>query len=147
MKKLTREDIVKMLNFAISMIGVPYIWGGQSKNGVDCSGFIQLCLNHVGIDPSGDQTAQLLQHWCLDNKYQRLIKPGSLLFFGKKENIITHVAMALDNELMIEAGGGNQKCTTIEWSKKIGARVRMVPINNRKDLVSYFYLGRIDEKS
>jgi len=142
MKKLTDLEIDTMLDYATTLIGLPFICGGQDpKRGVDCSGFVQVCLAKVGMDPKGDQTAQTLHHYFLENKYPIIKKKGSILFFGKHENKITHTALAIDTNLMIEAGGGGPECVNAMAARIKKAKVRIKPIDSRSDLISYFYLG------
>jgi cell wall-associated NlpC family hydrolase len=61
---------------------------------------------------------------------------GDLLFFGKDLQNIVHVAMALDNVRMIEAGGGGSKCTTVCAAAQQNAYIRVRPIARRPDLVA-----------
>lgn len=53
---MTNIDICTAVAF--SYLRVPYIWGGDSDKGLDCSGLVQLIFEPVGLDPNGDQTAQ-----------------------------------------------------------------------------------------
>lgn len=127
------------LNYATTLMGVPYIWGGNHpKEGYDCSGFVQEVLAAVGLDPSGDQTAQTLYDHFNDNGAVTLLKPdkGAILFFGMDLKHITHIAIALDDEHMFEAGGGGSKTITLKDAVRASAFVRCRPIKNRKDLVA-----------
>ena len=63
----------------------------------------------------------------------KFIAEGDVLFFGKSVEGITHVAIALDSNLMVEAGGGGSKCKTPATSTGM---VRVRPIASRKDLVA-----------
>jgi len=124
---------------AISFVTTPYMWGGSNAmKGLDCSGFVQKVLEEVGIDPPGDQTAQGLYNHFVKAGKQCQIGPDSLLFFGKSPSRITHIAIALTDEVMIEAGGGDSTTKTLEDAIKKEARVRIVPINKRKDLLDAF---------
>lgn len=124
---------------AISFVTTPYIWGGSNSiEGLDCSGFVQKVLEEVGIDPPGDQTAQGLYNHFVKIGKQCIVGPDSLLFFGKSPNKITHIAIALTKEVMIEAGGGDSRTKTREDAIKKEARVRIVPIAKRKDLLDAF---------
>jgi len=127
------------LLYAMSFTGVPYLWGGNSvMDGVDCSGYVQECLAAIGEDPPGDQTAQsLYDYFESKQRYsKRRSLEGRILFFGKDIDHITHVAIALNDHLMIESGGGDSTTETREDAIKRRAMVRVRPISNRRDLVA-----------
>lgn len=147
---MNKEEILKL--YITNSIGSPYIWGGDGNlnekhlpeglgffkyivKGFDCSGYIQYLLTPLGLDPKGDQTSGMLHDYFLNNGIV-LNSPnfGNLLFFGKNTSSITHIAMAINNDLMVESGGGGSKNKTIEDANKNGASVRIRPIANRKDL-------------
>lgn len=128
----------QMISYSLRFIGVPYIWGGNHPAlGYDCSGFVQEILASVGLDPRGDQSAQTLYTELKQGNWKEGLQPGSLLFFGNGPYQITHVALALSNDQMIEAGGGGHKCIVKEDSIRENAFIRIRPI--RKDLVSAIY--------
>jgi len=129
--------IVKlMIAYAKTWLGIPYKWGGDSPKGVDCSGYVQLVLQKVGLDPKGDQTAQCLyNHFLQTGKKIVVPREGALLFFGKSLKSITHIAIALSSTEMIEAGGGGSKTRTREDAERDNAWVRIKPITNRRDLL------------
>lgn len=128
-----------LVEYALHFIGVPYIWGGaHPAKGLDCSGLVQECLKAIGKDPAGDQTAQaLFKHFAIKGKQAQLLaKRNSLLFFGKSTSSITHIAIAINDVQMVEAGGGGSNCVTREDAIKHEAMVRVRPIKNRADLVA-----------
>lgn len=123
--------------YAMKFVGVPYIWGGSSPlMGFDCSGLVQECLSSIGIDPPGDQTAQGLYNELSKKAWRSQLAEDSILFFGKSRFEISHVAIAVSDKLMIEAGGGGSKTITVEDAIKQEAYVRIRPIKRRKDLVA-----------
>jgi cell wall-associated NlpC family hydrolase len=88
---------------ALSFVRRPYLWGGTSWEGIDCSGFVQLCYRMGGymLPRDADQ-----QHDFLVCSVKREdLRAGDLIFFGSKE--ITHVAMALNGREYIHAEGQN----------------------------------------
>jgi cell wall-associated NlpC family hydrolase len=124
-----------MLEYAKHLLGTPYIWGGQDRNGCDCSGFVLMCLNVIGLKPEGDHTAQSL-HDMFSSKKPVVAMPGSLLFYGDDEYSISHVAIYLGSGYVIEAGGGGRECKTAEDAFKSSACVRIVKHGHRGDLVA-----------
>ena len=96
-----RTSIESITGYARSFLGVPYLWGGTSYEGIDCSGFVQLCYRVGGyvIPRDANQQHAFLQH-DVDRKQ---LQVGDLIFFGRQA--ITHVAMALNNHEYIHSEG------------------------------------------
>lgn len=138
---MTESEILKA--FIQSTLGTPYIWGGNNPvEGYDCSGLIQDALASIGLDPRGDQNSQSLHDYFI-NKELSVSTPsfGDLLFFGKNARHITHVAMAVNESFMFEAGGGGSSTNTREDAAKQNACVRIREIRRRNDLVVIITTG------
>ena len=82
-----------ILDEAFRMVGVPYLWGGTSTNGIYCSGLAQLCHRMAGINILRDADMQKNA----GRKVEPPFKPGDLVFFGDEGNLdrITHVGISL----------------------------------------------------
>ena len=87
---------------ARAFIGSPYLWGGCSTNGFDCSGFTQLVYRMSGIPIRRDADMQFMD----GKEIEASFESGELLFFGEKKDvheIITHVGISLGDWSMIHA--------------------------------------------
>jgi hypothetical protein len=106
--KATPESI---LAEAKKMMGVPYLWGGTSKKGVDCSGFTKTAYFLNGIILMRDASQQTYTGELVDTKegFQEL-KPGDLVFFGRKASAdhkekVSHVGIYMGNSEFIHSSG------------------------------------------
>ena len=90
-------------NLAESLIGVPYLWGGKSSFGLDCSGFVQLVFMVTGVNLPRDSSLQYeidqLEQIELDKSL-----PGDLIFFLDKQ-IVNHVGIIFDKYRFIHCSG------------------------------------------
>ena len=92
-----------MIEFAQKYMDVPYLWGGRSIFGIDCSGFVQLCARAAGKLLPRDASQQIQEGELV--YFLPEIQPGDLAFFGNEDGKIVHVGMMLDNERIIHASG------------------------------------------
>ncbi len=131
---MTREIF---LHASLRFLLIPYMWGGDDPiKGFDCSGLVQELMDMLGLDPKGDQTAQGLYDFFKDKSKNTLRTCGTLAFYGKSDKELTHVAMFMDDETIIEAGAGGSHTLTAEDAANQNAFVRLRPFNKRKDLVA-----------
>ena len=104
--KTIRPQVSAVLATAERFLGIPYLWGGVSPKGFDCSGFVQTVfrLNNMELPRDAGQKASLGKDVALDDSFRRL-RPGDLLFFGKTSRRINHVAIYLGKGRYIHARG------------------------------------------
>lgn len=97
-KKIAAESIIKT---ARSMMGISYLWGGNSSVGNDCSGFVQIVFNANGIQLPRDARQQVLsgKEIVPDETFSNVL-PGDLFFFGAEKRI-THVGISLGGAAFI----------------------------------------------
>ncbi|NQY01108.1 MAG: C40 family peptidase, partial [Flavobacteriaceae bacterium] len=113
-----------LVNIAFLYFGTSYVWGGNTpEQGLDCSGFVSEVARSYGYLDSRDRNAQMLHDEFSEMEGVRSqLARNSILFFGKHKSKITHTAIAVDDRLMIEAGGEGR----VETDK---GYVRIRPIN------------------
>jgi len=129
------EDFVE---YCKQYLGLPYIWGANGPDAFDCSGFAQVVLARISLDPPGDQTANDLYRYFSNPQHGQPVATaecGCLVFYGKPARV-GHVAICIDAENMIEAGGGGPETTSVAIARRQKAEVRIRPITRRKDIVS-----------
>lgn len=114
---------LEVVQFSEKFLGVPYVWGGTSPAGFDCSGFTQYVYAHFGVylgrtsyDQINDGTPV-----SIDN-----LAPGDLLFFSTDGPGASHVGLYVGNGEFINAAGNSVRYDSLSnsyWSSHyIGAR-------------------------
>ncbi|MCY7357215.1 MAG: C40 family peptidase [Rudanella sp.] len=101
-----------LVGTARRLMGIPYLWGGTSVKGMDCSGFTKTVYFLNGQTLARDASQQVNQGTLVptpNNDFSQL-RPGDLLFFGtpataEKSERVVHVGMWLGNNEFIHASG------------------------------------------
>ncbi len=84
-------------------MNAPYLWGGRTPFGIDCSGFTQMVFKFLGIRLRRDAYQQEEQGTAID--WLSEARKGDLAFFDNQEGRITHVGILLSPEKIIHASG------------------------------------------
>lgn len=91
-----------ILSLAFSFLNTPYLWGGRSLWGIDCSGFAQVLFLCAGISLPRDAHEQALIGDNIPFGHKR---PLDLAFFSNQEGRIVHVGLILEGNAIIHASG------------------------------------------
>jgi cell wall-associated NlpC family hydrolase len=98
-KPLTISESIEL---AKRFLGIPYLWGGRSSYGFDCSGFTQMLVRARGFNMPRDADKQAA--WSGMVRVERKdLQPGDLLFFGESAKEITHTGMYIGDGQFIQA--------------------------------------------
>ena len=92
-----------LAHHALSLLNAPYLWGGRTPFGIDCSGFIQLLYRLIDVQLPRDAYQQADFGEALGFIAEAQL--GDLAFFDNAEGRITHVGMLLENHTIIHASG------------------------------------------
>ncbi len=116
-EKASKVD--KTLKVAKNLIGTPYVYGGSTPAGFDCSGFTMYCYAKAGISLTHNAQAQYNQTKSVSTKD---MKKGDLVFFGGSTGNITHVGIYVGNGKFIH-------------SPQTGEYVRIDSLSSRSNFV------------
>ena len=95
------EDNIKLISY--KFLNVPYLWGGKSVFGIDCSGLTQQVFKLFNIKLERDAYQQAEQGEVVG--FLQEAKCGDLAFFDNEDGKIVHVGVLLDNQTIIHASG------------------------------------------
>lgn len=99
-RELTKSSLEEVYN---QFIDTPYLWGGKSVFGIDCSGFAQQVFKMFGIKLLRDAYLQAEQGNAVKNLSEAQL--GDLAFFQNEKGRVTHVGIILENNQIVHASG------------------------------------------
>lgn len=98
-----KKSIKDLIETAYLFLNAPYLWGGRSPFGIDCSGFSQLVYKLNGYKIPRDASQQVELGYPLS--FVEEAEPGDLAFFDNEAGNIVHVGIIIDNQQIIHASG------------------------------------------
>lgn len=98
-----KKTVQNIKETAYLFLNAPYLWGGRSPFGIDCSGFTQLVYKLNGYQLPRDASQQVEIGTPLS--FVEEAEAGDLAFFDNEEGNIVHVGMVLENQQIIHASG------------------------------------------
>ncbi len=111
----------KAVDFALSQVGQPYLYGGTGVGGYDCSGLVMVSYQNAGL--LLPRTAQAQFDATIPVPSTVALIPGDLLFFGQSTSQISHDGIYIGNGEMVDAPhpGADVRIEDYNWSDYLGA--------------------------
>jgi len=97
------EQQSALLRFASHYLHAPYLWGGRTPVGIDCSALVQLVYKSVNISLPRDASQQVNYGTQIDFSTEWQV--GDVAFFDNEDGMITHVGILCDKDKILHASG------------------------------------------
>lgn len=99
----SKQEKSQLVTTALNYLNAPYLWGGKTPFGIDCSGLTQMVYKINGHSLLRDASQQATQGEVLS--FIEETEPGDLAFFDNEEGKITHVGIIMQDNHIIHAHG------------------------------------------
>ena len=127
---LPKMTVAEVIDWSKRFIGLPYLWGGASTFGYDCSGFTQMLYRRLGYSLPRDAGPQA--NWDGLKPVEKAdLQPGDLLYFGSSPQKITHTGLYVGDGQFINATAYQHPAVQIcnlgdeHWTKLLVAARRL----------------------
>lgn len=98
-----QADVTQVIGYAFKYLHAPYLWGGRSPFGIDCSGLTQMAFKLGNIALPRDAYQQAERGALIEDFAQ--IQAGDLAFFSNDSGKVIHVGIVLNNNNILHASG------------------------------------------
>lgn len=104
---------------ALTMVGKPYRYGGNTPDGFDCSGLVQYSYRRVGVKlPHGTQSLRRISHPVARNNLRR----GDLIFFTQEGKKSSHVALYIGDDRFVHAPSSGKNVHIADFNDRYWRR-------------------------
>ncbi len=148
---IERFSKIPILDEAFKLLGKPYLWGGRSFQGYDCSGLVQACASLIGFNLPRDAKDQVKSDLLLEVEIKNICS-GDLLFF-EENNFVNHVAIGINsfknlNSKLIYSGEIIHSSGTVKISKiEFDSQLYGVVDNNHENKIKLHKIMRFKDGS
>lgn len=122
-QQVSRSDNSSLVNNALSLVGVPYLFGGTSRSGFDCSGYTQYVFKGSGISLPRTAAAQFSVGSSVDRAQ---LQSGDLVFFTTYASGASHVGIYIGGGSFVHASSSGVRTSSLSESyyatRYLGAR-------------------------